>query len=82
MYAWYILGVKYVIIIYTFAVIKHEVLCGGVFASVAGKLFPGLPYRLERGIAKRQVQHRGAKGYSLVLANMQRRCFRAALLIL
>lgn len=71
MHAWYILAVKYVVIVsHTFAVLKHKVLGVGFLSSLPGTPFPSLPHRLQYGIAKRQVQYSRAKRYNAIVANV------------
>lgn len=80
-HAWYILSVKYVVIIYNFAVLIYKVLGVGLLTSLASKIFPGLPHRLQHVVAKRQVQYRGAKRYNAIVG-VQRGQSRASLLVL
>lgn len=71
MYAWYILVVKWIIVVtHAFAVIKHKVLGVGFLASLAGKFLPSLAHRLQHGITKRQVENWRAKCYNAVFSQI------------
>lgn len=81
--AWYILSVKYVviIIIYNFAVLEYKVLGFCFLTSVARTPFPGLLHRLQHVVVKRQVEYRSAKRYNAIVG-VQRGFPRASLLVL
>lgn len=81
--AWYILAVKYVVvIIHTFAVLKCEKGSVGFVTGQPRILLPGLPYRPQRIVAKRHVDNRSAKSDNAILVSRERWPLGASVLVL